>query len=129
MRYLKPTRAETPPQRDTLIYDGACPFCTEISRRIQRHARLPIDILTFEQAAGTGMLAALPPDDVRASVHFVTAGGIEYHGGEAAVQALRQVPGGFVLRVFDLPGLSCVRELGYEAVTLMRPALSKFIHP
>jgi predicted DCC family thiol-disulfide oxidoreductase YuxK len=129
MTFHKPTLAETPPPRDTLIYDGGCPFCTETSRQIQKRSRRPIDILPFDHVAGTGLLASLSPAEVETSVHFVTTRGIEFHGGEAAVQALGLVPGGFVLKVFELPGLNYVREAGYEIIAQMRPVLSKFIHP
>ena len=129
MTYHKPTCSETPPERYTLIYDGGCAFCTETSRQIQQHARRPLDIMPFEKLDGSGMLVEMTPEEVRASVHFVTPKGIEYHGGEAATHALSLVPGGFVLRVLHLPGLNYVREFGYEVVTLLRPMLSRFIHP
>jgi hypothetical protein len=38
------------------------------------------------------------------------------------------VPGGSVLKVLNLPGLSYLRELGYDVVTEARPLLSRFIH-
>ncbi len=119
MTYHKPTRSETPPERDTLIYDGGCAVLHRRRRVASRSTPASqLDILPYEDVAGSGMLVALTPDEVRASVHFVTPEGIEYHGGEAAVRALSLVPGGFVLRVLDLPGLNYVRELGYEVVTL-----------
>lgn len=129
MTYHKPTRSETPPQRDTLIYDGGCAFCTQTSRQIQKHARRPLDIVPYEEVEGSGMLVTLTPDEVRASVHFVTSKGVEYHGGEGAVHALSLVPWGWLLRVFDVWPLNYPRELGYEVVTLLRPLLSRVIHP
>ncbi len=124
MTYHKPTRSATPPERYMLIYDGGCRFCTRTSLEIQKHARRPLNIMPYEGITGTGMLVSLTPREVRASVHFVTPQGIEYHGGEAAVHALSLVPGGYLLRVLNLPGLNYLREFGYEVVTLMRPLLS-----
>jgi predicted DCC family thiol-disulfide oxidoreductase YuxK len=129
MSYHAPTRSESPPQRYTLVYDGGCPFCTATSQALQRHSRVPLDLLPCADIAGTGMLTVLSRAEIDASAHFVTPEGVEYHAGEAATRALRLLPGGWLFGVLDLPGLSSLRELGYDLVSRARPLLSRLIHP
>jgi hypothetical protein len=88
-----------------------------------------LDLMPCADIAGTGMLTALSSAELESSAHFVTPEGVEYHAGEAATRSLRWLPGGWLFGVLDLPGLSSLRELGYNLVTRARPLLSRFIHP
>jgi predicted DCC family thiol-disulfide oxidoreductase YuxK len=126
MSYHRPTRSEHPPGRTTLIYDGACPFCTACARWWERHARGPVASLPFRKIEGLGMLIALTAHERAAMAHLVTWDGIEYHGGEAVTRSLAYVPGGFAAVIFDVPPLNFAREAGYQMVTWARPFLSRF---
>ena len=71
------------------------------------------------------MLEDLDVETVRASVHYVTAHGVEYHGGEAVTQVLRLVPGGAFAAYLDWPVLRGLREIGYRLVTSQRSRISR----
>lgn len=126
---LKPTRASRPPDTHVLVYDGSCPFCTATAQWLQRHARSPLRLLTFDDLDGTGLLSRLNWDEIESAAHFITPTGIEYHGGEAVTRSLRLVRFGTLASVLDMLGLRLVRDGGYALVSTMRPLLSRFIHP
>ncbi|MCH6568145.1 MAG: hypothetical protein IH801_07290 [Nitrospinae bacterium] len=56
---------------------------------------------------------------------YITPEGIEYHGGESITRALRLLPGGWVFGLFDLWGVTFIRELAYTLVASNRPVVSK----
>lgn len=96
---------------------------------MERHARVPLRLLTFDELDGTGLLTRLNWDEIEGAAHFVTPGGIEYHGGEAVTRSLRLVRFGRLASVLDAPGLRILRDVGYWLVATVRPLLSRFIHP
>jgi len=126
---LKPTRASRPPETHVLVYDANCPFCTAAASWLQRHARSPLRLLTFEEVEGTGLLTRLKQAEIEAAAHLITPQGIEYHGGEAMTRSLRLVRFGRVASVLDQPGLRYLRDGGYALVARLRPVLSRFVHP
>ena len=127
----KPTRASKPPDTHVLVYDGDCPFCTSTASWLQRHARLPLRLMTFDDIdiEGSGLLTRLSREEVESAAHFITPRGIEYHGGEAMTRSLRLVRFGGLAGVLDTAGVRFARDGGYALVTKMRPMLSRFIHP
>jgi len=112
IRSRPPTRAERPPARHTLIYDGACGFCTAAAKMIERQSRVQIDLLPFSEVEGSGMLASLTASQVESGAHLVTPEGVGYHDGEAA-RALRLTKLGWIGAPLNLPGFSLLRDVGY----------------
>jgi predicted DCC family thiol-disulfide oxidoreductase YuxK len=112
-----------------LVYDGACLFCTATAQWLERHARVPVRLMTFEDVDGTGLLTRLSPEEVEDAAHFITPQGIEYHGGEAVTRSLRLVRFGRLASLLDLAGLKYVRDAGYGLVKRLRPFLSRFVKP
>ena len=126
MRYPAPTRTEAP-RRSVLVYDGECGICYAASAFVQRHASVPVDLVTFEGALERGWLATLTPEQIARSAHFITPDGVEFHGGGSMTRALRLVRGGAVFAVLDLPGISLLRDLGYALFAANRHRLSRVL--
>ena len=126
---LKPTRASRAPDTHVLVYDGECPFCTATAQWLQRHARAPLRLLTFNDIDGPDLLSRLTDEELEASAHFITPNGIEYHGGEAVTRSLRLVRFGWLASILDVPGVRLLRDAGYALVAKLRPIRSKFVHP
>ncbi len=133
--YLRPTHASQPPETAVLVYDGGCPFCTVTAFWLQRHAREPMRLLTFDDVGDkasvedTGLLTQLTRLEVEGSAHLITTDGIEYHGGESITRSLRLTRFGAVAAPLDLPILRYARDAAYTVITHLRPLLSRFIHP
>ena len=125
MRYRAPTQAARPPGHYVFVYDGDCGFCTRMARSVAARARPEIQLLPFAEVPPGELLAALSPDQLRASSHLVTPAGREFHGGQSVTRVLRLLPAGWLVAPLDLPGLSLLRELGYALVARNRPLLSK----
>ncbi len=125
MAYHPPTRAAVPPAQPVLVYDGSCPFCTWVARFAQRHARLPLAVVPFQDVYGRGWLTALSEHEVAAMAHLVLPGGREYHGGESVTRTLRMLPGGALAGLLDLPLAWRLREAGYAVVSHARPLLAR----
>jgi predicted DCC family thiol-disulfide oxidoreductase YuxK len=83
--------------------------------------------VAFSELGATGLLAELTNAQVRASAHFVTENGIEFHGGESVTQAMRLLPGGWLAGVLDLPGLSFLRDAVYRLVAMNRHRISRLM--
>lgn len=121
------TRASFAPGQHVLVYDGGCPFCTAVARRLKGRARRPLQLMTFEEVTGTGMLTALSRTELEGAAHLITPEGIEYHGGEAVTRAVRLAPFGWLAAPLDWPPLTLLRDAGYSLVARVRPWLSRFI--
>jgi predicted DCC family thiol-disulfide oxidoreductase YuxK len=100
-----------------------------MSQWLQRHARVPVRLVTFENVDRSELLTRLSDAEVRAMAHLVTPEGIEYHGGEAVTRSLRLVRFGGVAAVLDLPVVRHLRNAGYALVARARPLLSRWLHP
>lgn len=124
MRYPPPTQSARPPGQPLLVYDGECGFCLATACWVQRRAGGSLALLTFEEAARRGgVLDALHEDEVRRSAHFITAEGVEYHGGAAVTRALRLGRGGRAAALLDVPPLSVARDALYAVVARQRGRL------
>lgn len=127
MQYPPPTQSDRPPRQHLLVYDGGCGFCVVAVRRVRRRARVPLELLSFDEAARRGgLLTALAADDVRRSAHYITPEGVEYHGGAAVTRALRLGRGAWVFALLDLPPLSAGRDVVYRLVERHRRRLARF---
>jgi predicted DCC family thiol-disulfide oxidoreductase YuxK len=126
---LKPTRSTEAPRTHVVVYDGDCAFCTATAQWLERHARVPVRLVSIEDVDRSKLLTRLEEGEIEATAHYVTAGGIEYHGGEAMTRAFRLVRFGWMASPLDLPGLRYIRDAGYALVARARPWLSRRIHP
>ena len=127
-RYVGPTQSATPPGHAILVYDGDCGFCLASARWLQRRTRALLELIEFDEAEKRpGILASLSHADMHRSSHFVTADGIEYHGGASITRSLRLVPGGWLVAFVDWPLLSIIREASYSLVSANRHRLSRLV--
>lgn len=121
-----PTRARVAPGHDLLVYDDDCGLCSLTAIGLQLRVR-DLELIGFSSLPRDGLLESLDQDEVLASAHYVTADGLEYHGGEAVTRVLRLVPGGSPARYLDLPVFRGLREIGYRLVTWQRGRVSRLL--
>ena len=124
-RFHPATQAATPPAAHLLVYDGDCSFCVAGAEFIRKHSRTGVTLVPFSDLPQHDLLRSLDRRQILASAHYITPEGIEYHGGECITRALRLLPGGWGFGLFDLWGLTLVRELAYTLVASNRPVISK----
>lgn len=120
MRSPPETRAGRRPGRDVLLYDDGCACCRASAAWLARRARRSLTLLPISAAQDRGLLEELGERELWASAHFVTAAGVEYHGGAAMTQALRLGPGGRAWALLDLAPLSWLRDAGYALAVRLR---------
>ena len=125
LRFHPVTRAATPPDTHLLVYDGDCSFCVASVEFIRKHSRTTLTLVPFSQLPQYDLLGSLDQRKILASAHYITPEGIEYHGGESITRALRLLPGGWVFGLFDLWGVTLVRELAYTLLASNRAVFSK----
>jgi len=125
LRFHPATQAATPPAAHLIVYDGDCAFCLAGAEFIRKHSRTGLTLVPFSELPQYDLLGSLDQRQILASAHYITPGGTEYHGGESITRALRLLPGGWVFGLFDLWGVTLVRELAYILVASNRPVVSK----
>ena len=123
----EPTRAETPPPTDLLVYDDDCGFCTAAARWLQDHSRWPLHLVPISALPLPGILGSPETGSLPGSAHFVTSEGWEYHGGAAITRALRLVRGGVAFACLDLPLLRTLRAAAYQLVARHRHRISRLL--
>ena len=124
-RFHPATQAATPPAAHLIVYDGDCPFCVAGAAFIRKHSRTGLTLVPFSELPQYDLLGSLDQGQILASAHYITPGGTEYHGGESITRALRLLPGGWVFGLFDLWGMTFIRELAYTLVASNRQVVSK----
>ena len=125
LRFHPATQAATPPAAHLIVYDGDCPFCVAGAAFIRKHSRTGLTLVPFSELPQYDLLGSLDQQQILASAHYITPEGIEYHGGESITRALRLLPGGWTFGLFDLWGVTLVRELTYSLVASNRHVFSK----
>ena len=125
LRFHQTTQAANPPGERLLVYDGDCSFCVAGVEFIRKHSRTSVTLVPFSELQQFDLLGSLNQRQILASAHYITPEGIEYHGGESITRAVRLLPGGWIFGLFDLWGLTLVRELAYTMVASNRPVISK----
>ena len=125
LRFHPATRAATPPAAHLIVYDGDCRFCLFSAEFIRKHSRAGVTLVSFSELPQHDLLGSLDQRQILASAHYITPQGIEYHGGESITRALRLLPGGWIFGLFDLWGVTLVRELTYSLVASNRHVFSK----
>ncbi len=109
--------------RDLLLFDGECRFCRAQSDRLLRWAGHKLTSRPL-QTAGLLTELGIPVAEAMASMQLVTAHGTRHEGLDAVVVALRHRPVlGMLLRLYYLPGLRQLLDLGYRLVARYRYAL------
>jgi len=125
LRFHPATQAATPPARHLLVYDGDCSFCVASVDFISKHSRTGVTLVPFSDLPQFDLLGSLDQRQILASAHYITPEGIEYHGGESITRAIRLLPGGWIFGLFDLWGVTLVRELVYALIASNRLVFSK----
>jgi predicted DCC family thiol-disulfide oxidoreductase YuxK len=120
----RPTRARAALGHSLLIYDDGCGLCSFTAVMAQQHLG-DVELLGLSRLPREGVLESLDADAIAASAHYVTAEGVEYHGGEAITRLLRESSVGRSAAVLDLPVLRGLRELGYCLVARQRSRISR----
>ncbi len=123
MASLSPNRTPWRGGSDLFLYDQDCSFCRASAAWLQRRARQPLALLPIAEAPRAGVLATLSDRERWASAHFVTAEGVQYHGGAAVTRALRLGRGGRAWALFDAPLLAWLRDACYALLTRLRGRL------
>ncbi len=125
MRALPPTQSLSPPGHAVLVYDGGCAFCRWAARWVEVRAHVPLELVAFDEVPRTRWLAALTDEELAASAHYLTAEGIEVHGGAAVTSALRLTAWAPVAVTLDR--WPWARELGYAALARTRGVWSRLV--
>ena len=125
LRFHPATRAPTPPAAHLLVYDGDCAFCLASVKFIRKYSRTGVTLVPFSELPQYDILRSLDQRQILASAHYITPEGVEYHGGESITRALRLLPGGWIFGLFDLWGVTLVRELAYTLIASNRTVFSK----
>lgn len=81
-------------ERDVLVYDGACGFCTWSAEWVLAHDQHHRLRFTPYQAADLDTLSpGLTAEMAERSVYLVRRDGRRYHGARAVFETLRRLPG------------------------------------
>jgi predicted DCC family thiol-disulfide oxidoreductase YuxK len=121
------TRSRIAPGRALLVYDDGCGLCSRAARFVSRRAVEQLELVPFSGLPHTGILEQLSQRELRASAHFVSFDGVEYHGGESVTRAARLLPGGGAVALLDRPLLRGLREIVYRLVAWQRDRISRWL--
>jgi predicted DCC family thiol-disulfide oxidoreductase YuxK len=111
-------RAVTPRSVDpTLIYDGACDFCTRWVERVKRwDAGNRIALLTLQDPSALE-LSGRSTEELMMAMHLVLPDGRVFAGADAARELFAFIPFGWVPRaIFRIPGAMPVARKAYAMV-------------
>jgi len=105
--------------RATLIYDGHCAFCRRWIERVHRFDRLGrLEMLPYQSADLETRFPDVSRDACVQRIHLVDERGAVFAGAEAAREALRRLPGGWLLALpFRLPGAIWIADRVYSWIT------------
>ena len=123
-RYHPPTWSAEAPGEHVIVFDGDCGYCRASVEFIRRHADVNVVLIPFSEVNQGELLNSIRHQQLLASAHYITPDGKEFHGGESMIRAFGLLRGGRALSVFNLWGLSYIRELGYTLVASNRPFFS-----
>ena len=111
-----------PNRRPTMLYDGACGFCTRTAELAQ--ARLPDRVAWVPYQSADLPAYGLSEAEVSRSVHLVDPSGRVEHGSAAVARVLVHSGGGWALvgRLLLAPPVSVIAEVVYRLVGRLRGA-------
>lgn len=106
----------------TLIFDGACGFCTGLVQWTLAHAREPFAAVPYQAISPERY--GLTIDQARESVWWIE-GNLQLEGHRAFARALREcaLPWPLVGALLDLPPISWGAAIGYDVVSRIRHRL------
>lgn len=116
------------PERDVLVFDGACGVCTWLADWVgRRDARQRLTIVPYQTADLDALAPGLTREMAARSVYLVTRRGRRYHGARAAFETLKRLPGAWRVAgaIGALPPLSALAQPFYRLVANHRAALSR----
>ncbi len=116
------SRDDDPPatSMDTLVFDGACGFCTAVVGWIEPRLTRPARIIPWQRADLDRL--GIDADEARQFVWWVDADGRRHRGHEAIARALRAChpPWRSVGRVLGFRALAPLAAAGYGLVSRSR---------
>src|ERR687893_2331878 len=117
------TMTERPPQL-TLVFDGACGFCTRSVRLIKTLDRgRRVTAVPF-QKSGTPASVGLTLEECKASAWAIAPDGERYRGAEAVNALVAAALGSALpLLVYNLPGIRQLQDLIYSLIASKRNRL------
>ena len=112
------------PQHLTLVFDGACGFCTRsvrLLKALDRNRR--VTAVPF-QKSGTPASVGLTLEECKASAWAIASDGSRYRGAEAVNVLVAAALGTAVpLRLYHLPGIRQVQDFIYSLIASNRSRL------
>ncbi len=101
----------------TLIYDGACGFCSRWVSRVQKWDRAGAVRYLPLQDPEAPVIAGVSRTALQQAAHFVRQDGAVFAGARAARELLRCLPGGWLPGlVFRIPGAMPIAERTYRYI-------------
>ncbi len=106
----------------TLVFDGACRFCTSAVQWAMRHAREPFAAVPHQAISPERY--GLTIDQARESVWWVE-GNLQLEGHRAVAHVLRECRGAWpwLGRLVDAPGVGIGAAIGFDVVWRLRHRL------
>src|SRR5262245_65198387 len=110
--------------RHLLLWDGKCGFCRRSIDWVRRHDRLGrFEIIPFQDAPSPPMTPELR-DACKRAAHVITSEGRVLRAGRASMFVLRETGHPLLGRIFAMPPLVWLVELGYIIVARNRSGFS-----
>jgi predicted DCC family thiol-disulfide oxidoreductase YuxK len=106
----------------TLLYDGACPFCTRSARAVQRAlGEKRVALHDFQQPGGMDAYPDLAPQALKSKMHVVMPEGPIFAGAEAFARIFARLPGvGWLAWLYYVPGLRQIADGVYAFIAKHR---------
>jgi predicted DCC family thiol-disulfide oxidoreductase YuxK len=112
----------TAPGPMTVLFDGACPFCTRSARAIQRVFGVEsVTLRDFQQPGALEPHPTVTLDALRAKMHVVMPDGRVFAGAEAFARIVARVPVlGWMAWLYYVPGARQIADAAYAWVAKHR---------
>jgi predicted DCC family thiol-disulfide oxidoreductase YuxK len=113
------------PGRATLIYDGACGFCSEVGRALaRRDAAGALELIPLGHPDVARRWPALSPEALDRAMHLVLPDGRILAGADAVPEILRRLPRWrHAAWLFRVPGVPAVARRVYGMIARNRHRL------
>jgi predicted DCC family thiol-disulfide oxidoreductase YuxK len=109
-----PVATASPPERPTVVFDGACAFCRRWVARVQRLDRAGTIRFLPRQDPSAPVVSNRSPKDLSRAAHFVRGDGAVFAGAAAAREMWLHLPGANLVRLLTrVPGTMVFAEWLY----------------
>jgi len=110
----------------TVLYDGACLFCTRSAQGIQRRfGRGRVALVDFQEPGALDAYPAVTHAAAMKRMHVVTGEGRVFAGAAAVARVVASVPVvGWLAYAYYVPGIRQLADLTYALVARYRYRLS-----